>query len=162
MNLDDARVLAELHMEAHGLLAKGWHFRFDRAIKRFGYCHEGRKLISMSASMVLLNVEKEVENTILHEVAHALVGCRWGHCAAWAGMAAKLGARPEACWKASDGIRCRYRWEALCPGCKEVRDRRMRPPPRIQSCSKCSGGKFNPEFRLQWRYAPEGDVRGPQ
>ena len=36
MNLDDAKVLAELHMQAHGLLQQGWTFRFDKATRAQG------------------------------------------------------------------------------------------------------------------------------
>ena len=69
-------------MQQHGLSAQGWRFQFDHARRRFGACRYGRKLITLSRPLVLLNPEAEVRDTILHEIAHALCpgdghGVRW-------------------------------------------------------------------------------------
>lgn len=167
MNLADAQALALLHMEAHGLLQQGWVFKFDvRATRRFGQCRVVKRrfdslvlsrTLSLSAPLTRLNAEKEVEDTILHEVAHALAGLDADHGPAWKACASRLGARPEACYRPKEhGVKVPYKWEAFCPGCHEVRQQAMRPPKRVQSCKKCSGGRYNPEFKLLWRYAPEG------
>ena len=55
MTLADAQALAELHMEAHGLLRRGWRFKFHNADRRLGACWTRRKVISLSRSYVALN-----------------------------------------------------------------------------------------------------------
>ena len=70
MELADAESLALELMRQHGLLPR-WKFKFDRAIRRFGCCNEGKRLISLSARLTELNSEYEVRDTILHEIAHA-------------------------------------------------------------------------------------------
>lgn len=69
--LEDAKILAELWIEHHNLV--GWSFEFDNAQKRFGCCNFNKKRITLSRILTTLNSEAEVEDTILHEIAHALV-----------------------------------------------------------------------------------------
>ena len=91
MNLDDARNLATTLMMEHGLQAQGWTFKFDNAKRRFGECRHGHKTLSLSQSLVILNDEARVGATMLHEIAHALVGPRHGHDAVWKRKAIELG-----------------------------------------------------------------------
>jgi predicted SprT family Zn-dependent metalloprotease len=164
MNLDDAKVLAELHMQAHGLLQQGWTFRFDKATRRFGqarvHYEPGRgmlKEISLSRSLTLLNAEAKVENTILHEVAHALAGMRAGHGPKWQACALRVGATPKACYDVrEDNVRIPYRWVAVCPACGVERLHAMRPFRTARSCGACGPGRYHPEFVLLWKHAPEG------
>jgi hypothetical protein len=164
MLLDDAQALAELHMEAHGLLQQGWTFRFDKATRRFGQArvhHEpgrGRLMeISLSRPLTLLNAEAQVENTILHEVAHALAGMKAGHGPKWKACALRVGATPKACYDArEDDIKVPYRWEAVCPACRVVRIHALRPFRTARSCGACHPGGWDLKFKLLWRHAPEG------
>jgi protein subunit release factor A len=50
MELQKAKELAESLMAHHGL--QGWHFRFDRAKRRFGCCKYRTKTISLSVRSV--------------------------------------------------------------------------------------------------------------
>jgi hypothetical protein len=61
-------------MAQHGLTADGWTFEIDRATTRLGLCQYGPKVISMGTSYVGSADEPSVRDTILHEIAHALVG----------------------------------------------------------------------------------------
>jgi hypothetical protein len=81
MILKDAEALAQQLMSEHGL--SHWHFEFDRAVRRFGFCMYGIRTITLSRKFTLLNSEPEVRNTILHEIAHALVGPNHGHDKVW-------------------------------------------------------------------------------
>jgi predicted SprT family Zn-dependent metalloprotease len=161
MNLEAAKALALQHMEAQGLLAGGWTFTFNNATRCFGICQVGFKAgvrfrrIGLSRSLTRLNTEAHVLDTILHEVAHALVGVEANHGPLWQARARLLGATPEACYEAKE-VRMPYRWEGVCTKCQTVRARVMRPRKTIQSCGKCSPRVFNPECKLQWRFAPEG------
>lgn len=95
MEQADTRQLAETMMRAHGL--DGWTFKFHRATSRIGQAHLGRRVISMSSVAVEKMALPEVEQTILHEIAHALappkkINGRWDiHGAEWQAKAAEIG-----------------------------------------------------------------------
>ena len=96
MKLVDAKTLAELYLEKHGLSQKGWKFQFEKTKNRLGVCHSRIKRIGLSRDFILMNDEKLIEDTILHEIAHALVGPFNKHNRTWKLMAIKLGATPRA------------------------------------------------------------------
>jgi Zn finger protein HypA/HybF involved in hydrogenase expression len=99
--------------------------------------------------MTLLNSEQEVKNTLLHEIAHALVGPHHGHDRVWRAKALELGCNGSRCCEASVVIPS-TKWEAECPGCRRVVRRHRR---RVASCGQCSGGSFNPRYQLDWKRA---------
>jgi predicted SprT family Zn-dependent metalloprotease len=85
-------------MGQYGLTQKGWRFEFDLAYNRFGQCRPAQRLIRMSKVLVTFNTEEQCKDTILHEIAHALVGTENGHNHIWKHCAQKLGATPRACF----------------------------------------------------------------
>jgi hypothetical protein len=70
------------HREAADLAAEllarwgleDWRFEFDHAVRRFGHCRFDARTISLSRHLVALNERPPVEDTILHEIAHARIG----------------------------------------------------------------------------------------
>ena len=93
MDLPAAKTLALTLMAQHGL--NGWRFAFDQAKRRMGSCHYGKRQISLSRHLTLLNDEATVRDTILHEIAHALTpGAK--HGPAWRAVCQQIGARPSA------------------------------------------------------------------
>ena len=70
---------AEAALREHGLTQKGWTFRWDRAVRRFGICNYSKKRITVSRTLAALNDFAKSEDTVLHEIAHALVGRGVGH-----------------------------------------------------------------------------------
>ncbi len=98
----EAEQLANDLMQEHGLLAAGWVFAWGHGKRRLGGAEvrrypDGRvtRTIRLSRHLVRLNDDAEVRDTILHEIAHALVGVEHGHDAAWKSMCRRIGARPE-------------------------------------------------------------------
>ena len=145
MILKDAQALAHRLMSEHNL--SHWHFEFDRAVRRFGACKYRARTITVSRKFTLLNSEPEVRNTILHEIAHALVGPNHGHDRVWKATARLLGCNGSRCCSPSVAAPS-TKWVAECPGCRrEIRRHRR----RIASCGQCSGGSFNPRYQLHWR-----------
>lgn len=69
--LAEIRKLAEGLMEEHGLF--GWTFKFTPAVRQYGRCTHTTKTIGISKKLGLLNELSHTKNTILHEIAHALV-----------------------------------------------------------------------------------------
>ena len=136
----DARHLAWELMRRHGLATAGWRFGFDHARRRFGCCHYGRRLITLSRPLTLLNGEAEVLDTLLHEIAHALTP-GVGHGARWREKCCELGARPVRCYTDEAVLSPprrppRYDWGCRACGWWVARHRRTR---RRFVCARCSG-----------------------
>ena len=93
--------LHRIAMRARTLLGRhrldGWSFTFDHAKRRGGACHYGRKEISLALGFAEAASDAEVEDTILHEIAHALVGRRHHHDAVWQAKAQAIGCTAERC-----------------------------------------------------------------
>ena len=114
MELDRAKFLAEQLIQENNLV--GYKFQFDSARSRFGYCNCHYKVISLSEPLVLLNVEDQVKQTVLHEIAHALT-LGHNHDEVWKATAIRLGDTGNRCYDS-----------------KEVK----RPEPKhIYACCKC-------------------------
>jgi predicted SprT family Zn-dependent metalloprotease len=137
MDVNEARRLAEQLIREQGLA--GWRFEFDRARRRFGCCWTKKKLITLSRPLTELNDAGEVRDTILHEIAHALVP--GGHTAAWRKMCEKIGAVPKRCY-AGDAVKLPeiprwVRYVAMCRCPMEHVKKRRPARGRIYICRKC-------------------------
>jgi hypothetical protein len=150
MIMADVQILANTLMFEHGLLDKGWFFNFDRARKRFGLCDHKAQIISMSKYFTPSRTFEQNKNTILHEIAHALVGPGNGHNAVWKAKAIEIGSDGERCGSIdSDAERPEYRWVAKCPTCG-IGEGMHRAPGRVRACIPCGGGVFSFENLVDW------------
>ncbi len=145
MHLDDARAMARGLMDEHGL--HDWRLVLDRARTRAGVCRPARREIGLSRVLTELHAEAEVRETVLHEVAHALVGAHHGHDAVWRARARAIGAT-GARTVSADAARPPAPWVGTCPAGHEAR--RHRRPQRVVSCSRCSP-RFDPRAVITWR-----------
>lgn len=153
MQLTEANKLAIQLMDQHGLLDKGWSFEFDNARRRFGVCRHRTKRIGLSKHLVSLNGEARVKNTILHEIAHALVGHGHGHDHVWRRKAIEIGCDGNRCYSSNVVETPESRYIATCNGCGRVHKRhKMTRTLKYgdTSCSPCSGGSYNSQYRLTW------------
>ncbi len=143
MQHQEAAELAAALMARWGL--EGWRFEFDHAVRRFGHCRFEARTISLSRHLVALNELDLVRDTILHEIAHALVGPGHGHDAVWRQKCLEVGAKPQRCGRADmpEG-----RWLARCGGCGAGFHRHRRPlRPGGWFCRACGPDRG----RLVWR-----------
>lgn len=146
MKLSDASVMIRSLMDQHGLC--DWQFKWSRSKRTFGMCYSRFRIIVMSPYLVELNPEEETKDTILHEIAHALVGANQRHNRIWKAKAKEIGARPEAC-NYNPYAEPPHRWHGTCVSCGVVvkRDRvskRMRVTGFHPSCRKNGvGGEIN-------------------
>ena len=151
MELFEANQLAKLLMTKHGLLLKGWRFEFDRSKRRFGACRHGSKRITLSTELTLLNDEKTVKDTILHEIAHALVGFSHGHDWVWKMKALEIGCNGEIYYDTKEVITPESKYKAVCTSCGHIFKKHRLPKAR-KSCGFCDP-KFNDNYLLEFKLA---------
>ena len=135
MELGKARELGEKLMKEHGL--DNWTFNLDNAKRRFGCCNYTFRRISLSKYLIELNDEARVKNTILHEIAHALVGHGHGHDSIWKRKALSIGCDGNRCYTEKNTVIVKGTLEAVCPKCSHVH-RKFKKPKHQSSCGKCS------------------------
>jgi SprT protein len=111
--------LARLLMRKHGLEAKGWSFGFDNAKTRHGQCDYDRRRITISRHFSELNSMAVVKDTLLHEIAHGILGQPGiGHGREWRNIAVAIGARPVA--RKGAPIKPASTYDLWCPECEAV------------------------------------------
>lgn len=149
MELGEARTVGEELLRRHGLV--GWRLVFDNAKTRAGVCRFERREIGLSRVLTPLHTAAEVRDTLLHEIAHALVGPRHGHDAVWRARALAIGCTGERCVPPT-AERAPGPWSGACPrGHVTTRHRR---PEKVQSCAKCSS-RFDLGAVFRWTYRGE-------
>lgn len=91
----------------HGL--GHWKIVFDNKARTAGWCNHGITTIGYSKKLLAARPYMDSRNTVLHELAHALVGPRHGHNVIWQRKCLELGGdgkqkhnfvNPEAPWMA--------------------------------------------------------------
>ncbi len=76
-------------MARHAL--RHWSFQFDHGARRAGCCRYETQVISLSYEYAKHDSEAGILDTILHEIAHALVGKNHHHDALWRAKAIEIG-----------------------------------------------------------------------
>lgn len=147
MNLYEAERQARALLAIHGLTERGWRFEWDNAARRFGRCTYTTKTITMSRQLTVQRTPQAVGNTMLHEIAHALVGPGFGHGPVWRAKALELGCDGKRC--SSDNVEVKYKYVAKCAA-GHVAGKYLRRPRAIaqRSCGKCSR-TYNPKYALK-------------
>ena len=116
----------------------GWKFSLMDTGQRLGVCKSDLKYIGISEHYARNSPEENVMDTLMHEIAHALVGPGHGHGEVWKAMARKLGATPRACNRDSDTVQKPGDWKAECSTCHKVYFKYRRPQCLTGfRCGKC-------------------------
>ncbi|MGB3542597.1 SprT-like domain-containing protein [Rubrivirga sp.] len=166
-DLDDTRDLALRLMDGLGLEVagaslreRGWTFGFDRARKRLGACHPNAKRITLSAHLTAVLPAEDVEDTVRHEIAHALDHelyptprqrrGRTAHDATWKALAARCGATPTRCFSRPLPDDPGAPYQASCPSC-EAAHPLYREPIRARLCRACSSSSRPVYLRIVHR-----------
>jgi predicted SprT family Zn-dependent metalloprotease len=93
------KIVESVHQSALDLLAKHglekWHFQFDHSTRRAGCCYFRDQLITMAFDLARTGSDEDIRDTILHEIAHALVGKKHNHDAVWKAKALEIGCTGE-------------------------------------------------------------------
>jgi len=141
---------AQESMRGHGL--KKWQFGFDRSTRRAGCCNYREKTISISFELARNGSDEDVHDTILHEIAHALVGRKHNHDAVWKAKAREIGCSGERCHRLTFSTpRYRVTCENQCwAQTAERRNRRL-------ICRTCGGKLVYSPFCQQPEHRTDGE-----
>ncbi len=90
MKLNDAKVLGDSYLK--GFKLDNWKIEFQNKYHILATCyHAPAQVIKLSKWYVNLNDRDEISETLLHEIAHALVGSGLGHGHTWIKKAKEIG-----------------------------------------------------------------------
>ena len=123
--------VAERLIRRHGLV--GWSFQFNDASRQAGRCAYGIRVISMSRLFCLKAPVEEIRDTILHEIAHALVGPEHNHDSIWKTTARSIGCTGNRC---HDVDFAPFRYIVSCHRCGWSQQANLRR--RGSVCKTCS------------------------
>lgn len=169
MDFKDAEKIAVTLMSKYGLIENGWRFEWDGAVRRVGatrFRGNGDRSISMSAVAVKNAPEILVWETMLHEIAHALLDPKEAHNQVWVDTFRRLldenGLENLPVSRtAKIGNIVNHRYVATCDHCG-TKYGRHRATSRAVACSKCcrraNGGKFHAEFVLNFLDSRRGNA----
>ncbi|MFB9375442.1 SprT-like domain-containing protein [Kineococcus gynurae] len=155
VDVEDALRMGRELVREHGL--SGWTVGLDRARTRAGACRYDRRRITVSGPITLLHGPEEVRATLLHEIAHALVGAGHGHDAVWRATAVRIGADGARTMPA-DAPTPVGEWVGTCPAGHVVH--RHRRPTRVSSCRSCAAA-FEARHVLSWTHRGRPVDLGP-
>lgn len=151
MDIAGAHTLAEDLMKTHGLYRKGWRFDFFRSRKSFGRCLYREKRILLSTEFVRINDEHHVRDTILHEIAHALVGGAHGHDESWQEKAREIGCDGKRFFDTEAVNQPEKPYVGRCPHCGKVIERYRRMKIACKNCCNTyNGGRYSRRFLFAW------------
>lgn len=123
-----------------------WKIIYSRMGKSyFAVCHHKLKIIILNVALIGYATTDEWIETIIHELAHAKTG--QNHTKQWREFYIQIGGNGHTGWVRLS-IPNLFRYKLICPQCGKVwyRDRKRRD----SSCGKCSDGKYDPKYKLEW------------
>lgn len=144
-DLDRVTSLAEGLIRRY-LDANVWSFGFDRARRRAGQCNFTDRRITVSRFFASAHNEQEIEQILLHEIAHALAGARAGHGPEWRKIAREIGYEGRRTTSlaidTSDAP-----WVGICDG--GHRHTRYRRPSGVYRCRSCASERASGLIRWE-------------
>ncbi len=148
MNVNRLLPIARSLMDQHGL--HGWIVKLDGGKQRAGLCNYSKRTLSFSRHVNVLRSEEEYINTVLHEIAHALVGPGYGHGMVWEKMARNIGCDGQRCYEITSENAVKGNYRVVCPNNHDLGERfRVSEKTRGSSCPKCSP-KFDSRYLLRF------------
>ena len=135
--LREADTLIQSLMRQHqqtGRLHHEWRAAFDLAAVRAGVCKYGEQLICLPVSYAMTADRQELIDTVLHEIAHAMVGAGHNHDPIWKLAAQRIGCTAQRC---THVIHTAPRWIGTCNCKRPLYRTRLTRLARTGRCTKC-------------------------
>ena len=148
MNNSEAARLARTLMNQY--LSKDWHFKFNRKKQVLGECDHKNKTIYLSTEYVKHAKEAQVRQTILHEIAHAMLDSGHGHDELWRNLFISIGGDGAQRRKAK--IDFRYVGACDCVTDNEWAAHRMGKIKVTGTCPSC-------DSHVTWKDTVTGETR---
>lgn len=158
MTLREAKNLAIELMTEHGLSYDGWYFKFTHGRKQAGICVWDKSqynevgYIGLSKYLIPHMTDEAIEDTILHEIAHAMVGYEHGHNHVWQRQARAIGCNGQRCYEIDElidheALATKSKYTLTCPTCgrKSAAHRKLK---RSKACGKCCNGYYDPKHKM--------------
>jgi len=142
MDLIQAETLAKSLMFRHDI--QNWTFAWNNRKTSYGVCSYRRKTIFLSKILTSQIDVDAVTNTILHEIAHALVGSVHKHDSVWQRKAIEIGSDGQRCNDHNVTVQAKYL--ADCNNCGKTHKKHRRPK-RNRWCI-CTNHSFDPNMKL--------------
>lgn len=154
MTINQAVKLAKKILDKHPEL-KMWSVTLNKRKSSFGVCNYKNKEIQLSSITIPVMSDEGIEDTIIHEIAHALTPGQH-HNNVWKRKCIELGGsgkRLGGTEKYKDGIEGHIaskesisKYKLTCPCCGNT-GYMIRLPKRPGSCGKCSR-VYNPKYEF--------------
>jgi len=145
MDLFDAEIMAK---ELISKYVPHYRFAFNNLKTVNGQCNYTTRTINLSRPLTKLRSREAVQNTIMHEIAHALTqGSKHGH--AWQMQMLRFGLKPERCSSDKVDKSSISNWKAVCRFCRKE-SFFVRKPRVVRSCGDCGNKKFNEKYLLTY------------
>ena len=139
-------------LSAHDL---GYTFKFDHAKRRAGCCNYTDKTISLSKVIVLHNIDRmdSIEDTIRHEIAHALSHGLFGkrganHGNYWKMVARTIGASPTRCYNDKKFAPVDSKYTLRCNNCGTTSSRHKMVKKSF-ACASCCRNGYDSRYKLE-------------
>ena len=113
MDLLEIATMARELMDFHGL--QDWIFKFNRSkYKKYGNCCYSLKTINITSfySFREASYDSLIKDTILHEIAHALVGRGHEHDSIWKAKCIEIGCIPN---RFCESLNIPRKYLCICP-----------------------------------------------
>jgi 2'-5' RNA ligase/predicted SprT family Zn-dependent metalloprotease len=130
-----------------------WTFKWNRRTNALGLTNFTDHTIELSKPLTEVNDQAQMDDTIKHEIAHALAGNQAGHGPLWKAQCRIVGANPN---RVADdtAVNVAPKVLATCPACGNVQgQQRMPRDPDRWACGKSDCKKTTPlweDRKLQW------------
>lgn len=163
MDIIEATHKIELIMDLCGLFENGWKYEFGRGFKLAGLCVHHKRTLRISKYYLLDNDEYHVQDLILHEVAHALVGCAHGHDGVWRAKCKEIGCAGTM-YTDDKAVHRQlpYKYKKTCIYCGETTYTNRRTLEGRLAHGKCcdlyNNGKFSEKYLLIFTALKDIDV----
>lgn len=149
----------------HRISAKGigYCFEFNNRKRAFGVCNYVEKKISLSLPLCSENLDKiytNIQNTILHEIAHAFcvevygISLGRGHGSNWKSIAKQIGCNGNRCYNADEINAPKSKYTLVCDTCGNTTPK-YKFTKKLYSfaCGKCcnehNNGRFSDKYKLR-------------
>lgn len=152
MELSRAKQIVTIQFEKFGLFH--WKFRFSGAKRQFGVCCYKKLTIKISRLLTQNNTEEAFTDTLLHEIAHAIVGPGEGHNHVWQQKAIEIGCNGKRCYDTITVTQPKGMITLECPNCKKTVERyRTSKNMHTLACGKCckqyNNGHYDKKYIME-------------